>query len=209
MNKVDFRLYVITDRKKTKGRPLEDVIKDAIEGGATAFQLREKDISSRELFRLSEKLRSLTEKNNCKLIINERGDIVHSVDADGLHLPQNGLPVGVARKIIGKERLLGVSTHSLKEAMHAEEEGADFLTFGPLFYTPSKARYGPPVGLKSLEEVSKKIKIPLFGLGGIKSEMIRDVLNAGAYGIALISAVISAEDVKAATRQLLQEIKNV
>lgn len=209
MNKIDFRLYVITDRKKTKGRPLEDVIKSAIEGGATAFQLREKNFSSKDLFNLSERLRSLTKKYGCKLLINERGDIVNSVDADGLHLPQNGLPIRIARKIIGKEKLLGVSTHNLKEAIEAFEEGADFITFGPLFYTPSKARYGPPVGLKALEEIKKKVNIPIFGLGGIKSGMIKDILNAGAFGIALISAVISAEDVKAETKKLLQEIKNV
>lgn len=208
MGKVDFRLYVITDRRKTRGRPLEEVIQNAIDGGAAAFQLREKDIPSRDLLTLALKLRSVTRDSGCSLFINERADIVQAVDADGLHLPKNGLPVEVARKIVGEERLIGVSTHSLEEARKAEQGGADFITFGPLFYTPSKARYGPPVGLKSLEEISKKISIPVFGLGGIKSGMIKDILNAGAFGISLISSVISAGDVKKATEELLQEVNS-
>lgn len=208
MGNVDFRLYVITDRRKTRGRPLEDVIRDAVDGGATAFQLREKDIPSRDLLNLASKLSSVTKGSGCRLLINERADIVQAVDADGLHLPKNGLPIEIARKIVGDKRLIGVSTHSLEEAKRAEQGGADFITFGPLFYTPSKARYGPPVGLKSLEEISRKISIPVFGLGGIKSGMIKDILNAGAFGISLISSVISAEDVKKATEELLEEINS-
>jgi thiamine-phosphate pyrophosphorylase len=208
MNKVDFRLYVITDRKKTRGRPLEKVIEDSIRGGATAFQLREKDIPSGELFDLAQRIKAVTKKNGCRLIINDRADIVEAADADGLHLPKNGMPVKIARKFIGEEKLLGVSTHSYEEAREAEQGGADFITFGPLFYTPSKARYGPPVGLKALESISKKISIPIFGLGGIKSGMIRDILNAGAFGVSLISYIISAEDVKAATEELIREIQH-
>lgn len=208
MGKIDFRLYVITDRRKTRGRPLEEVIQDAIRGGATAFQLREKDIPSGELFGLAQKVNAVTKKNGCRLIINDRADIVEAAGADGLHLPKNGMPIKIAREIIGEEKILGVSTHSYEEAREAEQGGADFITFGPLFYTPSKARYGPPVGLKALEGISKKISIPIFGLGGIKSGVIKDVLSAGAFGISLISYIIAAEDVKAATEELIREIQH-
>ena len=106
MNRVDFRLYVITDRRKTRGRPLEKVIEDSIKGGATAFQLREKDIPSGELFGLAQRIKAITRKNGCRLIVNDRADIVEAADAEGLHLPKNGMPVRVARKLIGEEKLL-------------------------------------------------------------------------------------------------------
>ena len=129
-----------------------------------------------------------------------------SVDADGVHLGQSGIPANAVRKVLGDKMLIGCSTHSFAEASEAEKFGADFITFGPLFKTPSKLQYGEPVGLEALREVSKRIKIPIFGIGGIKTEEIDEVISAGASGIAVISGVLCGEDKAVGARQYLKRI---
>lgn len=206
---MDFRslgLYIITDRHQTLNRPLETVIQQALEGGARFFQLREKDLSAQELCLLGERLLPLIRSRGGFLLINEQVDIALALEADGVHLPQRGLPADQARKLLGPQKLIGVSTHSLTEAQRAQREGADFITFGPLFYTPSKASYGEPLGLDSLRELKKFIRIPIFGLGGIKTEKALSVLEAGADGVAVISAVLAATQVTAAVKSFLETL---
>ncbi len=199
---VDFILYLITDRRQTK-LPLPEAVRQALRGGVRAIQLREKDLSVRELLSLAHEIRVITSEFNARLFINDRLDVAVAVDADGVHLGRQSMPPEAVRKVVGKRMLIGVSTHSLDEARAAETGGADFVTFGPVFPTQSKMKYGAPVGTDALREVKKLVGIPVFGLGGIKRENLREVMNAGADGIAMISAIFGAEDVRAAAENIV------
>ena len=201
---VDFKLYLITDRRQTRSRTLSAVVEQALRGGVRAVQLRERDLPSDELYRLADEFRRITSLYGAKLLINERADIARDVHADGVHLPESGISVGAARKIIGPERLIGVSCHSLDSAKSAQRSGADFITFGPVFFTPSKAVYGNPVGLERLAETASALNIPVFGLGGINESNMLQVMATGANGIALISAIMTAEQPQAATADMLK-----
>lgn len=208
----ELSLYLITDRHQTLGRDLLAVLEAAIRGGVRAIQLREKDLSSKELYSLAVEVRKLTKATGVKLFVNDRIDVALGIEADGVHLGQQSLPPDVVRNLITKTMpalpfLIGVSTHSLREAQLAQDAGADFITFGPLFFTPSKAPYGNPVGIESLKEVRQSISIPILGLGGIKKDHIQKVLSAGADGISVISAILSASDVYKTTRELVERIK--
>ena len=196
-------LYVITDRTQTSGRSLEEVVGACVQGGARVFQLREKDLEVRELTALAERLLRLITPAGGLLLINDRVDVALAVGANGAHLSRRGLPPAVARGLLGPTRLLGVSCHSLTEANEAQQGGADFIVLGSIFYTPSKALYGPPVGLALLREVRPRIRMPIFAIGGITAANRPEVLAAGADGIAVISAVMAAPDVSAAVRALL------
>lgn len=196
-------LYVVTDRAQTSGRSLEEVVRTALRGGARAFQLREKDLEGRELTALAERLVRLIQPAGGLLLINDRIDVTLAVGASGTHLSQRGLPPTVARRLLGPERLLGVSCHSLAEAEEAQAGGADFILLGPIFFTPSKAPYGPPVGVELLRRVRPRIHIPIFAIGGINAGNKQEVLDAGADGIAVISAVMAANNVSAAVQALL------
>jgi thiamine-phosphate pyrophosphorylase len=176
-------------------------------GGVRLVQLREKDLPTRELLSLAYAFRDLTFKFSARLLINDRIDICLAVQADGVHLRANSLPTRIARKILGDTKLIGVSAHSIQEARQAQEEGADFITLGPIYETPSKAGYGPPLGVDTLKTIRRQVKIPLLALGGIKKERVREVLEAGADGIALISAILMAEDPRQAAIQLIHELE--
>jgi len=199
----DSDLYVVTDRQLTGGRPLRLVVEAAMRGGARAVQLREKDLPPRELYPLALEMRHLTQVYGARLLINDRVDVALAVNADGVHLTTTSLPASIARQVLGPGRLIGVSTHTLAEAQAAVDEGADFLVFGPVFFTPSKAPYGQPVGLDALRAVRAIVKSPILAIGGIKPTNLDQVLAAGADGIAVISAIISADDPTAATQNLL------
>jgi thiamine-phosphate pyrophosphorylase len=200
---VDFNLYLITDRRRTRGRSLSVVLEQALKGGVKAVQLREKDLQSEELHKLSEEIRRITFLYGAKLLINGRADIARDVNADGVHLPQNGTPVEAAQKIIGPTRLIGMSCHDLDSAMLAQRSGADFITLGPVFLTPSKAVYGSPVGLECLEEAVSVLNIPVFGIGGITESNILQIMATGATGAALISTIMAAEQPQAAAEGML------
>lgn len=203
---VDFSLYLITDRMLTAGRALPAVVADALRGGLRAVQVREKDLTGRQLFELAGELRTVTREYGAQLLINDRIDVALAVGADGVHLGRSSLPVSVARRILGRSMTIGYSAHSLDEAQQAECDGADFVTFGPIYATPSKAAYGEPLGLVHLAEVARCLTIPVFALGGVKISSAHEVMAAGAHGIALISAVIAARNPTAATEDLLQII---
>jgi thiamine-phosphate pyrophosphorylase len=202
---LDFDLYVVTDRQLTGGRPLRLVVEAALRGGVRAFQLREKDLPPRELYPLALEMRRLTQTYGARLLINDRIDVALAVDADGVHLTTTSLPARIARQVLGPGRLIGVSTHTLAEAQAAE--GADFLVFGPVFFTPSKAPYGEPVGLDALRVARAAVTLPILAIGGVKKANLDQVLAAGADGIAVISAVISADDPMAASQDLLGTLR--
>jgi thiamine-phosphate pyrophosphorylase len=204
---VDFKVYLITDRKQTKV-PLPEAIRLALQGGMRAIQLREKDLPVRELLALAQGLRSLTKEYGAKLFINDRVDVAVAVNADGVHLGHQSMPPEAVRRIVGNRMLIGVSTHTIEEAKAAETGGADFITFGPVFFTPSKSKLGNPVGLEYLKEAKKTVKIPLFGLGGIKSGNAMDVFSSGADGVAMISEIFKADDIQRAAEDIISVSQN-
>jgi thiamine-phosphate pyrophosphorylase len=204
---VDFSLYLITDRHQTAGRPLTDVVRAALQGGVKAVQLREKDLADDALYDLAANLRSLTREFGARLLINKRIDICRAVGADGVQLGIDGISVAEARRTLGRQLLIGYSAHSVAEASSVETAGADFVTFSPVFHTPSKAAYGEPVGLNRLREACATLAIPVFALGGVKKENIAEVMAVGARGIALISAIIAACNPATEALSLLKTIE--
>lgn len=197
-------MYLITDRNQTGGRPLTDVVKEALAGGVKAVQLREKDLPIRELLRLAEEMIKITKEAGAMLFINGRIDAAIAVEADGIHLGQTDLPVDVVRRIVGNRFMIGVSTHNLIEAKEAEAGSADFITFGPVYETPAKLKYGKPIGIKGLKIAKSGVSIPVYAIGGINSGNIKHILSAGADGVALISAVMGAKEPKKAVEALLE-----
>src|SRR3989304_10150305 len=207
-------LYLITDRSQTLGRSLLDVVKAALEGGVRMIQLREKELSGKELVSLAKELRELTNQFGAKLLVNDRIDVALAVGADGVHLGHQSISVQDARQVFKTSSLIphpssflvGVSTHSLEEALNAQSDGADFITFGPVYITPSKAAYGQPVGTDKLKEAAEAVRISVFALGGVKKGNMEDGLKVGSYGGAMISAIIAADDVKKETENILAAI---
>jgi thiamine-phosphate pyrophosphorylase len=205
---VDFRLYLITDRRLfADDNSLFTAIEEALKGGVKAVQLREKDLDTRSLLHMAYSLRELTSEYGAKLFINDRVDIAMAVDADGVHLGGQSMPAYAARKAAGEALLIGVSAHSITDAIKAEEEGADFITLGPVFETPSKIKYGQPLGPGLLSGARGKISIPVFAIGGIKKERVAAVLESGATGIALISAILGSEDIRSNTEEFMRLLK--
>jgi thiamine-phosphate pyrophosphorylase len=200
--RINFRLYIVTDRHEAAGRELEAIVAAAAQGGAGAIQLREKDLSARDLYALGARLQAALAPYGVPLLINDRLDVALALDAAGVHLAGHSLPTAIARRVLGAEKLLGVSTHSVEEARCAAEDGADFIVFGPVFTTPSKVAYGPPQGLQHLSTVVRAVRIPVIAIGGIDHTNLPQVVQAGAYGVAMIRAVLAAPDPYRATQQL-------
>jgi thiamine-phosphate pyrophosphorylase len=199
----DFDLYLVTDRHQTRGRDLLWVLQQALEAGVHAIQLREKDLNGKDLFRLAEKVRRLCTDYRALLLINDRIDVALAMAADGVQVGTAGVPVETVRELIGTQKLLGVSTHSLNEARQAVEGGADFVLFGPVYFTASKAAFGAPQGLAALKEIVEKIPLPVYAIGGINADNLADARAAGIRGVAVISAVLAADDPKSAAAKLL------
>ncbi|OGL38352.1 MAG: thiamine-phosphate diphosphorylase [Candidatus Schekmanbacteria bacterium RBG_16_38_11] len=199
------KLYLVTDRKIAK-LPLTSVIREALRGGVRAVQLREKDLSSRELYDLAKKIRKITREKKALFFINDRIDIALAAGADGVHLGWQSVPADKARKLTGNKFIIGVSTHSLKEALRAQKEGADYITFGPVYQTPSKEGLVDFKGPGAVKRVREKINIPLIAIGGIKEVNARDVVLMGADGIAVISAIMADGKPYMAARRLVDEL---
>ena len=207
MNAVDFDLYLVTDRNQTGGRDLLWVLEQALDGGVKAIQLREKDLSGRDLFSLAERLHKLCQAYDAALFINDRVDVALAVDAAGVQLSKASLPIVTARALLGPQKIIGVSTHSLQEAKEAEQNGADFVLFGPVYFTASKAAYGAPQGLPALKTIVDNISLPVYAIGGIKPENIESTKKLGVRGVALISAIVSAESPKEAAEKMLRQLR--
>lgn len=196
-------IYLITDRHQIdETKDYFDVIDELLSAGVRMVQLREKDLPATELYNYAVKLREITQKHNSLLIINDRVDIAQAVSADGVHLGRKSIPVTVTRKLLGEDKIIGVSTHSIQEAQSAQYDGADFITFGPVYDTPSKAKYGQPVGKDALQTVSSIVSLPVYALGGIKTDKIKEIKECGCHGIAAISALISSPDPSQSFKQI-------
>ena len=203
----DFDLYLVTDRLHTGGRDLLYVLEQALDGGVQAIQLREKDLSGKELFILAEKTRRLCERYEAALLINDRVDMVLAVDAAGVQLGKSSLPLPDARALLGKDRLIGASIHSLEEVQDAENGDADFIVFGPVYFTPSKAAFGAPQGVPALKKIVEITRLPVYAIGGIKPDNISEVRSVGVKGVALISAIVEASKPKDATQRIIEQLR--
>jgi len=203
MPSVKFRLLLVTDRHRTHGRSLPSVLQQAVEAGLPAVQLRERDLPTGELLRLAQEIRAMTSPRAVPLIINDRVDLMLALNLDGVHLRANSLPVADVRRVVGVDRLIGLSTHSLAEVRQANRDGADYVVFGPIFDTPSKRQFGSPVGLEQLAEACRLSAVPVFAIGGVTGASAPDVLRAGSHGFAVIGSILDQEDAAAATRAMM------
>lgn len=195
-------LYAILDPEQTKGSDPEAILRQLLEGGAKIVQLRAKTMAPRDFLRLARNARSLSRSHDCRLIINDRADIALACDADGVHLGQEDLPLHAARKIMG-QKLIGISTHDVNQAKEAERGGADYIGFGPMFGTMTKATGYAARGVKMLRQIRSAVKLPIVAIGGIKEENVQEVWRAGAESAAIISDILGAEDVAAKTKRIL------
>jgi len=192
----DLRLYIISDRSLfSEQKYFLTAVEAALMGGVKALQLREKDLSDSELIKLGIQLRILTSNYKAKLIINSRAEIAEKIGADGVHLTETRLPANEVKSSF-PDLIVGVSTHSLEGAHLAEKEGADYITFSPVYKTPSKASYGEPQGLSSLRKVTQAVSLPVLALGGITLHRVPECLKQGAFGVALISDIWDSSNIK-------------
>ena len=195
-------LYAILDPEQTNGRSPDRVLRQLLEGGAKIIQLRAKAMSSRDLLELAQLARQLTASFNCQLIINDRVDIALASAADGAHLGQEDLPLGVGRELLGN-KILGISTHTVDQAKEAEENGADYIGFGPMFETNTKDTGYGARGLEMLAQLREVVALPIVAIGGITEATVEDVWHAGADAAAMISDILKAEEITAKVRAIL------
>ncbi len=206
-HRLDYSLYVITDRSLAKGRSHVDVAKAAIAGGANVIQLRDKSASALELYREGLRIKELASRAGALFIMNDRLDLALAVDADGVHLGQDDLPLPAARRLLGGDKIIGVSVENPEQAAVAEAQGASYVAIGPIYEArESKADAGPPVGPLAIAAIRKATLLPLVAIGGIKARHIAEVIGAGADSVAVVSAVVAAPDIKAAAADLRQRI---
>lgn len=213
MSRIDFRLYLVTDRRATEaaGRRLPALLDAALARAArraarVAVQLREKDLQGGALFALAREVRQVTRDYGARLLVNDRLDVALAAEADGVHLPAGGLPPDAARQLLAAVGLVGVSTHSAAEVAAAKVKGADFVLLGPIYDTPSKRRYGAPLGLTPLASAAAAAGLPVLAIGGVTPDRVAEVRAAGAHGVACVGAVMSAADPAAAVDAFLDAL---
>ncbi|EKO1913363.1 thiamine phosphate synthase [Clostridium botulinum] len=200
---LNYELYLITDRRFLKGRELKRVIEDAILGGVTIVQVREKDVSTREFYNVAKEVKEVTDHYKVPIIINDRLDIAQAINAHGVHLGQKDMQLNIARRILGKDKIIGISVGNIKEALEAENNGADYLGIGTIFPTGSKKDVDAIIGIDGLSKIKNNISIPSVAIGGINKTNFKDVLNTGIEGISVISAILDEDDINIAANNLL------
>lgn len=204
-NKIDFSVYLVTDRNALKGKDLLASLEEAMAGGVGIVQLREKDMSSLEFYNMAIKVKELTDRHDVPLIINDRIDIALTVGAAGVHLGQKDIPMAEARKILGDEKIIGISARTIEEAKLAEVQGASYLGVGAMFPTNTKEDT-VSVSFELLKEIKRSVNIPVVGIGGINLENIEKLEGTGIDGVAVVSAILSANDVKKAAQDLKKNL---
>ena len=202
----DRTLFLITDRT-TSSLNLTEITQRAVSAGIKTIQLREKNMTKKELYKEALSVRKFTLKHRAAFIINDYVDIALAVNADGVHLGQEDMPIREARKLLGENKIIGISTHSLKQAVDAQRAGADYIAFGPIFKTTTKDA-GSPKGIESLIEIKKHIKIPVVAIGGITAGNASLVFETGADAAAAVSGILTG-DIKTNTRKFLSIVRNV
>ncbi len=199
-------LYIILDPSVCPPRPLIEVLNTAAEAGAVLFQYRNKTASMKDAYVEALALRQAAAKAGVLFIVNDRCDLALAIDADGVHLGQGDLPLDLARKVMGPEKLIGISTHSLTQVRDATAGKPDYLGFGPIFTPGSKQDHDPVVGLEGLRAIRSLTPLPVFAIGGIHLDRVDDVVRAGADGVAVISAILKATDVSHAVNAFLAQM---
>ena len=203
---MDFTLYLVTDRRWLGERTLWDSVEEAIRGGVTLVQLREKEISSKEFLELAQRVKEVTDRHGIPLIINDRIDIALAMDAGGVHVGPEDLTVPLARKLLGDGKIIGASAASVDEALLFQTQGADYLGVGAVFPTATK-RGTEKVGLDDLRRIKSAVHIPVVAIGGINMENVTPVIETGVDGVAVVSAIMDQTDIRGAARQLLSLLK--
>ena len=200
------KLYVITESTISKGRSNEETVREAIKGGAGIIQLREKEWDKNKIKNEAIRLLKICRENNVLFIVNDYVDVALEIGADGVHLGQSDMPIKDAREICEDRLIIGLSTHSIEQAVKADMEGADYITIGPIYKTRAKDY---TIGLNIIKEIINKIKKPLIAIGGINDNNIDSVLGQGVKSVAVISAVVADDDVKESAKELAKKIKRV
>lgn len=206
---LDYSLYVVTDEILSFGRTHREIAEQATRGGASVIQLRDKTKSARELLQIAREITEITRQTGALSIVNDRLDIALGAGADGVHLGQDDLPITVARRLAPPPFLIGISISSIAQAKRAEKEGADYIAVSPVFETNSKSDAGPGHGLNLLSEIAHRVQIPVLGIGGVNHANLHHLFDAGASGVAVISAIVSAPDINAATRAMKEQISSL
>lgn len=201
VNKDDMILYAITDRKWLGGRSLSAQVEEAIKGGATFIQLREKNLSFKEFVEEGKEVKAVTDKYSIPLVINDNIDVALAIEADGVHLGQSDEELLAARRRLGENKIIGVSAHNTEEARKAEAGGADYLGVGDLFGTGTKKNTVKVTG-DILTDICASVKIPVVGIGGISKDNITNLMGTGISGVAVISAIFSSDDIEASSKEL-------
>jgi len=199
-------LYLVTDERLSRGRPTAEIVRAAIRGGVDAVQLRGKELPIREQLAIGRALRAITREAGVLFIVNDRLDLALALDADGVHVGQDDLPADVVRRLVGPERIVGVSAATIAEARAARDDGADYIGVGPIWGTATKADAGVAVGPGLIATLKGAVELPMVGIGGINAGNAAEVIAAGGDGVAVVSAIVSAADPEAAARDLKARI---
>ena len=199
-------LYIILDPSVCPARPLVEVLRAAAEAGASIFQYRNKTASMKEAYAEALALRQAAAKAGVLFIVNDRCDVALALDADGVHLGQGDLPLNLARKVMGPDKLIGISTHNPDQVREAAAGKPDYLGFGPIFKPGSKQDHDPVVGLEGLRAMRRLTSLPVFAIGGIQVDQAGEVMRAGANGVAVISAILKAPDISHAVKAFLAQM---
>jgi thiamine-phosphate pyrophosphorylase len=200
--RIDYSVYLVTNKELSGGRSTLEIVKAAVKGGVTCVQLREKTSSTREFIREAMAIKDFLNESKIPLIINDRVDVAMAVGADGIHLGQRDMPLTMARDIVKDTTIIGISAESLEDALEAERQGADYVGVSPIYATPTKTDTAPPLGLKGLKAIRRAVKLPLVGIGGLNKDNVRSFIENGGDGVAVVSAIISANDPEQAARDL-------
>jgi thiamine-phosphate pyrophosphorylase len=199
---MDYSLYLVTDAELSRGRSHRQIVEAAIRGGVTVVQYRDKSASTRRMIEEAAEIHSICHRSGVSFIVNDRVDVALAVDADGVHVGQDDMPASIARKLIGPGKIIGVSAGSVGEAVRAFSDGADYVGASPVFSTPTKPDASAPVGQDGLRAISAAIPIPVVAIGGMNADNAADMIRCGAAGVAVVSAIVSAQDVELASRLL-------
>ena len=207
MGCADYSLYLVTDRALARGRATAEIVREAVAGGVTCVQLREKNGGTREFLDEARTVQAALRGTGVPLLVNDRVDVALAVGADGVHLGQRDMPIADARRLGPSGWIIGVSAECVEDAIRAEQEGTDYIGVSPVFATPTKTDTALPLGLAGLRQMRAAVRLPLVAIGGIHASNAREVIRAGADGLAVVSAIVSADSPREAARQLRREIK--
>lgn len=207
MRREDLRLYLVTDRPLSLGRDIDWIVEEAVKGGATMVQLREKDCSTREFIELAAKLMETLKPLGIPLLINDRIDVALAVDADGVHIGQSDMPYKTARALLGPDKIIGLSVENMEDIRVANELDVDYVGISPVYSTHTKTDTAAPFGLEGLREAVKLSIHPTVAIGGMNMKTAKDVMACGTDGIAVVSAIVSADSPCEAARNLLEVMK--